>query len=285
MASPLARRVLVAAIAIPLTFGMVYVGGWVLVGAIALLGSVGTVELYRLAARAGAEPITSVGLIGAIAFPVVGYVLLSDGSVGSPVAFYSGILWFIVVMAATVLTRAPSPSALLSITVTAFAPFYTSALPSFILFLRHGVDGATPLAATWLVFFPLAMTWVCDSFAMTGGSMIGGPKFAPVVSPNKTWSGAASGLVGAVLVAFVFQFLILSRVGLLLSAAQLIVLGTSVGIFGQIGDLAESFLKRSAGIKDSGRFFGEHGGVLDRLDSLYWVLPISSILLVTFGVL
>jgi len=105
------------------------------------------------------------------------------------------------------------------------------------------------------------------------------------VSPRKTWSGAVSGLIGAVLVAFAFQFLVLSRVGIAFSAMQLVLLGLAVGVFGQIGDLAESLIKRSVGTKDSGRFFGEHGGVLDRLDSLYWVLPISSLLLFSFGVL
>jgi len=136
-----------------------------------------------------------------------------------------------------------------------------------------------------LVFLPLVMTWICDSFAMTGGSMFGGPKFAPVVSPNKTWSGAVSGLVGAVLAGFIFNFIFLAPSGISISWVQLILLGIAVGTFGQIGDLAESLIKRSAGTKDSGRFFGEHGGVLDRLDSLYWVLPISSMLLFSFGVL
>lgn len=285
MASPIVRRVLVAAVAIPLTFGMVYVGGWVLVGAIMLLGSVGTIELFRLAAKAGAEPMTAVGVVGAVAFPIGGYLLLETGVLAPGVALYLGVGWFILVMATAVWTRPPNPGTLLTVSVTAFAPLYTSALPSFILFLRHGADGTTPIAATWLVFFPLAMTWVCDSFAMTGGSIIGGPKFAPTVSPKKTWSGAVSGLVGAVLVAFVFDFLFLSRVGIELTPVQLVMVGLAVGIFGQIGDLAESLLKRSVGTKDSGRFFGEHGGVLDRLDSLYWVLPISSMLLFSFGIL
>jgi phosphatidate cytidylyltransferase len=264
---------------------MVYVGGWVLVGAIVLLGAVGTIELFRLATKAGAHPMTEVGVVGAGAFPIAAYLLLQNGSFTASWALYLGVVWFMLVMATAVWTRPPAPGTLLTISVTAFAPVYTSALPSFILFLRHGVEGTSPIGATWLVFFPLAMTWVCDSFAMTGGSMFGGPKFAPVVSPRKTWSGAVSGLIGAVLVAFAFQFLVLSRVGIAFSAMQLVLLGLAVGVFGQIGDLAESLIKRSVGTKDSGRFFGEHGGVLDRLDSLYWVLPISSLLLFSFGVL
>ena len=210
MASPLARRVLVAAIAIPMTLGMVYVGGWVMVGAIALLGVVGTHELFQMARKTGANPITWVGVLGAVAFPVAAYALI-DQTAGNPMwVLFAGVSWFILTMASAVWTRPPGPETLLSITVTAFAPLYTSALPSFLLFIRHGMENTAPMAATWLVFLPLVMTWVCDSFAMTGGSMIGGPKFAPVVSPNKTWSGAVSGLVGAVLVGFVFNFLFLA---------------------------------------------------------------------------
>ena len=285
MASPLARRVLVAAIAIPMTLGMVYVGGWLMVGAIAVLGVVGTHELFQMARKTGANPITWVGMLGAVAFPVTAYMLIAQTALNPIWVLFASVSWFILAMASAVWTRAPSPETLLSITVTAFAPLYTSALPSFLLLIRHGVGNVAPMAATWLVFLPLVMTWVCDSFAMTGGSMIGGPKFAPVVSPNKTWSGAVSGLVGAVLVGFVFNYLFLVPSGITVAPVQLIALGIAVGVFGQIGDLAESLLKRSAGTKDSGRFFGEHGGVLDRLDSLYWVLPISSIILFAFGVL
>ncbi len=285
MASSLSRRILVAAIAIPLTLGMVYVGGWLMAAAIGLLGVVGTLEFYRMAQKVGAKPVAWVGVLGAVAFPMSAYLLVGPQRLSPVWAMYLGVMWFLLALASTIWTRKPGPETFSTICATTFAPIYTSALPSFILFLRHGVDGVAPLAATWLVFLPLVMTWICDSFAMTGGSMFGGPKFAPVVSPNKTWSGAASGLVGAVLVAFVFNFFFLAPSGFTVSPVQLVILGVAVGVFGQIGDLAESLLKRSAGTKDSGKFFGEHGGVLDRLDSLYWVLPISSMLLLTFGVL
>ncbi len=129
------------------------------------------------------------------------------------------------------------------------------------------------------------MVWICDTLAMAGGSLVGGPKLAPVVSPNKTWSGAVSGLAGAILVALLFEAFVLRRVGVSVAPAWTLGLGLAVGVLGQVGDLAESLFKRSVGVKDSGTFFPGHGGVLDRLDSLYWALPITAILLSLEGTL
>ncbi|MDH3368365.1 MAG: phosphatidate cytidylyltransferase [Gemmatimonadota bacterium] len=139
-------------------------------------------------------------------------------------------------------------------------------------------------AGTAVVFLPLVVTWVGDSLAMFGGKWFGGPKLAPVLSPNKTWSGAVSGAVGAVVLAPLYGLLVLSPVGVNVPNWQLIVLGLALSIVGQSGDMAESLFKREAGVKDSGTFFPGHGGVLDRFDSLYWVLPATAVLLTLFGV-
>ena len=77
----------------------------------------------------------------------------------------------------------------------------------------------------------------------------------------------------------------LTAAGIALRVWQLLVIGLVVGVLGQIGDLAESLLKRSVGVKDTGSFFPGHGGVLDRLDSLYWVIPMSAMCFYAFGVL
>ena len=148
-----------------------------------------------------------------------------------------------------------------------------------------GAGGLSASVATGLVFLPIVTTWLCDTAAMTAGSAFGGPKLAPVISPNKTWSGAAAGMVGAVLVAVVYGRFVLAGIGVALPVWQLLILGLTVGIFGQMGDLAESLFKRSVDVKDSGAFFPGHGGVLDRLDSLYWVLPLSALWFHLFGVL
>ena len=119
--------------------------------------------------------------------------------------------------------------------------------------------------------------------AMAGGSTIGGSKLAPTLSPNKTWAGAVSGTVGAIVAAPLYAWVVLDRVGVTFVFWQLLAFGFFVSVLGQLGDLAESLLKREAGVKDSGGFFPGHGGVLDRFDSLYWGVPVAAVLSKAFG--
>lgn len=281
----LPRRIAVAAIGIPAAFGLVYLGGGALVGGIVLLGTVGTAELFSMSRRAGLRPLTVPGYLAAAGLPVVVWLAAGGSPVAPQWALAAGVLWGLAVMGIAVATLAPSEAAIASVAVTVFAPLYTSGLLSSILILRHGPAVSDPWVGTWLVFLPLAMVWICDTLAMAGGSLVGGPKLAPVVSPNKTWSGAIAGLAGAVVVAFLYEALVLQRLGVTLSAGWLAALGIAVGVLGQVGDLAESLFKRSVGVKDSGTFFPGHGGVLDRLDSLYWALPVTAIVLALGGVL
>ena len=94
---------------------------------------------------------------------------------------------------------APAERPLAAVAVTVLAVAYTGALPAFLLAIRHGGFGGRIWAGTWLVFFPLVVTWVCDTAAMFGGRAIGGPKLAPTVSPGKTRSGSIAGVVGGLL--------------------------------------------------------------------------------------
>ena len=136
-----------------------------------------------------------------------------------------------------------------------------------------------------LVFFPLVVTWICDTAAMFGGRAFGGPKLAPTISPGKTRSGGIAGLVGGVAVAPLFALLIFPAVGIELSLAAAVLIALALAIVGQLGDLAESLLKREAGVKDSSSLIPGHGGVLDRFDSLYVVLPVAAICYSLVGLL
>ena len=110
--------------------------------------------------------------------------------------------------------------------------------------------------------------------------MIGGRKLMPAVSPGKTVAGAVGGLVLAVLIAVFYERYMLrpqAQLGMLLQGA--ILFGVLVSVAGQVGDLVESMLKREAGVKDSSHLIPGHGGMLDRIDSLLFTLPISYVLL------
>lgn len=121
----------------------------------------------------------------------------------------------------------------------------------------------------------LVIVWTTDIAAWAVGRNLGGPRMVPAISPGKTWSGAAGGLLAAILATVV--------VGLLwggVSTLKLAVLGGLVSVSAQCGDLAESWLKRHFGHKDSGVIIPGHGGVLDRVDSLLFAAPVMLALIV-----
>lgn len=251
-----------------------------------MLGVAGAHELYRLAERTGVRPLDAAGYLGAALLPVSVLGMLS-GSLGlAPIGLLvGGTVWVLLVIATALRLRPPVARPLSSVAVTVFGVAYAAGLPTFLLALRHAEALPTEWAATWLVFLPLVVTWVGDSLAMAGGRLFGGPRMAPVLSPNKTWAGACAGGVGGLVVAPLYGALVLGPAGVIIPAWQLAVFGIAVSIVGQTGDLAESLFKREAGVKDSGSFFPGHGGVLDRLDSLYWVLPSAVAILLLFDVI
>lgn len=279
-------RVAVAAVGIPAALGVVYVGGWLLAALVAVFGVVGAHELYRLAARSGARPLATPGYLAAGGIPLATFAAYPQGG-GLPASaiILGGVPWLMLVMAAALGRRAPTDRPLAAVSITVFGALYAGGLPAFLVVLRHGGTDFSAWAATGLVFLPLVLTWVGDSLAMAGGSMIGGARLAPVLSPNKTWAGAVSGGVSAVLLAPVYGAVVLAPLGVRVAAWQLALFGLVVSIVGQAGDVAESLFKREAGVKDSGTFFPGHGGVLDRLDSLYWAIPVAVLLLALFEVL
>ena len=188
-------------------------------------------------------------------------------------------------MVVAAVTRPLEEKPLASAAITVFGVLYSAFLLGLLLLVRHPSIPLTSMAATWLVFLPMAVVWVCDTMAMAGGHAIGGAKLSPVLSPNKTWAGALSGTIGGMAVAPAYGAFLLWPNGVSIPVWQLIIFGLVVSVVGQAGDIAESSFKREAGRKDSGTFFGGHGGVLDRLDSLYWAIPFSVILLTVFGVI
>jgi phosphatidate cytidylyltransferase len=117
----------------------------------------------------------------------------------------------------------------------------------------------------WL-YLALFTTFASDSAAYFIGKAFGRHKMAPSISPGKTWEGAVGGVCGAVILSLLFT--LATPLQLPLSYLQAIILGILISVFGQIGDLAESALKRSGGVKDSGNLMPGHGGLLDRMDSI-----------------
>ena len=122
-----------------------------------------------------------------------------------------------------------------------------------------------------IVFGLLAMTWMNDTGAYLVGSQIGKTKLFPRISPKKTWEGSTGGVIVTFIVAYLLSLLFTD-----LRLQDWLVLAAIVSLFGSIGDLVESMLKRSLNIKDSGNLLPGHGGILDRFDAFIFLLPFAA---------
>jgi phosphatidate cytidylyltransferase len=135
------------------------------------------------------------------------------------------------------------------------------------------------MALSWLRLLPgtgmgwvmtaLTLTWANDTCAYFAGRFLGRHKLYPEVSPNKTWEGFFGGMAGSV------ASLVVLKLGFypFLNWADCLIVGVAGGVFGPVGDLVESMLKRAYGVKDSGKIIPGHGGVLDRIDALLFNAP------------
>ncbi len=155
-------------------------------------------------------------------------------------------------------------------------------LPMIALLWLRGV----PTSGGGLTAAVLVIVWVTDIGAFFAGRTIGGPKLAPTISPNKTWAGAIGGIVAAVVVAAIsgtFQMPLPGNSVRLQPIIALAFVGGLLGIVAVGGDLFESWLKRRAGVKDSGTLLPGHGGVMDRIDGLVPVAVVSAALAYALG--
>ncbi len=138
---------------------------------------------------------------------------------------------------------------------------------------------ADPAAGRANLLFLMLLIWASDIGAYLVGRLIGGPRLAPLISPGKTWSGAAGGIAAALAVGWGAAWLLPAGSGFARVAAVALVLC----VIGQLGDLTESWAKRCFGVKDSGTLIPGHGGLLDRLDALIAVAPCAALLALCLG--
>jgi phosphatidate cytidylyltransferase len=281
--SNLTRRIAFAVIAIPAVLVLAWTGGWPFALLLAAAGALGAGEVFSFARAQGLHPLTRFGMVSAAALPFV--VRLTQIVSGEAVLLiregYLFLAWLLALLVVALSRRAPDRRPLGSVAVTVFGVLYSSWLLSFALLLRHPLPGPAE-QDRWvglaLLAYPLALTWLGDTLAMAGGRTFGGPKLAPVISPNKTWAGGLSGLFGAIAVSLIYAAVVFRRVGVAMSMGEAIGIAICLSLAGQLGDAVESLFKREVGLKDSSTLIPGHGGVLDRLDSLYFVIPATALL-------
>jgi len=155
----------------------------------------------------------------------------------------------------------------------------TTGLVYIALPLSYFILLASAPAGRWWILFYLIVIWCNDSFAYIFGKALGRHKLCPSISPGKTIEGAVGGLISGVAAALIFNtFTCLGGYG------GVILIALVTGTLGIFGDLSESVLKRGAGVKDSGTIVPGHGGVLDRIDSMFFSLPAVYILAIYFKI-
>ena len=138
-----------------------------------------------------------------------------------------------------------------------------------LIWLRTQSFASDPHGGAHVVLFIFFLVWATDIGAYFAGRQFGGPKLAPAISPNKTWAGLAGGMLAAAVVGALFH----SVTPFPATLGLCILIGPLLAIVAQTGDLFESWMKRRAGVKDSGTLIPGHGGLLDRIDGLTFAIP------------
>ena len=292
--SELTLRILFAVVAAPLALLIVLVGGAPLAALLAVVSALGAWEFFRIARASGHRPLDDVGIALAGLVPLAVYAEFLGLFALRPAIVAVVAL---AVLAATIWLRGVEGKPLGAAATTLLGVVYTAGMLSFGYAIRYhdvvrGYDvvggrhvaigslsvGVPPGGV--LLIFPLVITWASDIGAYFVGRALGKRKLIPSVSPGKTVAGAVGGLAASMLVAWAFAR------GVLVPIASLgftpwgaLVFGGLVSVAAQVGDLFESLLKREARVKDSSHIIPGHGGILDRFDSLIFVLPLAYLLL------
>jgi phosphatidate cytidylyltransferase len=270
---------MVAAAGIPLAVLIIYLGGWLLGGVLAVVAALGAREFYTLAP----DETVAFGWLGAMlaaALPLIATFHL-DYRLFAPWAFALVLGIALLASALSIWLRWPDGRPLDAASRTIMGALYTGGALSFWVLLRAlpEAGGATAFHGAALLIFPITVTWLGDTFAYGFGSRWGRAKLIESVSPNKTVVGAVAGILGSVLAGGIYARLWLSEVPeFALSWTVGAALSVPIAIAGQVGDLAESVIKRDAGVKDSSRLIPGHGGVLDRLDAIFFTVPLTYVL-------
>ncbi|MBF0500327.1 MAG: phosphatidate cytidylyltransferase [Candidatus Riflebacteria bacterium] len=255
-------RVIVTVIGIPLVYGCLVFNGISRLGLFLFVAIVGVYEFLRMFLPPGES------------LPLLEF-FLSGGILISTQIFRERGLLFSIAFAGLILASAVVLRGLKGDGFKRFSSGIASLLYIPFCLGFYNLLGTQDSQGGVQIFAVLVSIWALDIGAFFSGCSIGGPRLAPNISPKKTFSGALGGIVTCGLTVYgLFHFGFFTT-----TPVRVMGLGLSIGVFSQLADLFESVLKREAGIKDSGRIFGNHGGMLDRLDSVLFIGPIAYLFL------
>jgi len=265
-------RVVTALVLLPGVLVLLALGGYWTGGLVAVAAGACALEYAQLTAgRIGA--VQAASILGAFLLPLLA-TASPQGFTGPGLGVVAGVFYaaWIGSLLGGPVAEAPTRSA-----HAAAGTIYAGIGLAPVAALRAGPGGLG-----WVIA-ALVITWANDTCAYFAGRAFGRHKLYPAVSPNKTWEGFAGGFVGSVGGLFIARAVYpLVHVPAVLEPIDCVVLGVAGGVFGPLGDLCESLLKRAYGAKDSGILIPGHGGILDRVDALLFNAPLVYLYLAVF---
>lgn len=267
----LRERVLVALLLLPLGIAAIFAGGLWFAGMVAIILALAAQEFANLFRIGGAQPSARLLVLGVLLIVAARYL------VGYEADPWLWPLLIVLTMGSHLYSYEQGrDQAATDFAATISGIFYIGALGAFMLQIRSLPNGE------WWLLLTLPAVWLADSAAYFLGTRFGRHKMTPRLSPKKSWQGYLSGvlfgLLGAPLLLLLYRQLGLPDVPAF-SVLNAALLGLAMGIFPTLGDLGVSMIKRQMGAKDSGTILPGHGGMLDRIDSWLWALPIGYFLI------
>ena len=274
--SNLTQRILFALVAIPVVLGAVWFGDWAIASVLAIASALASWEFYRIAERIGTRPMAPAGIAIAALLPLAVHAKYLGLPVDRLVSPTAGTVLVVGLFSAAIFARGVSGRPLESVSLTVFGVLYTGAMLSFGYALRYHPYAIDRPAGTALLVLALALVWISDTAAYVVGRAMGKRKLIPSVSPGKTVAGAIGALATSAVASWALvRYMLVPNAQLGLRPLHALLFGIAVSTAVQLGDLAESLIKRQAGVKDSSQIIPGHGGVLDRIDGMLFALPVA----------
>lgn len=269
----LATRTITAAVFVAVLLTCIFYNYLSFAGLFFVVSVWGLYEFYQLAEKLGAKPYKEVGLLsGAFLFTLTVLANISSEISWLSISLFPLLLVSIFIVFIVALFD-NKPNTFLNISYTIAGIIYAVIPFSLLLFIAcfdKSNPNQTDIAPYnyHYILGIILLIWSCDVFAYLVGSLIGKHKLYERISPGKTWEGS----IGAAILT-IGSAILISQWFHELALIHWVVISIIVCVFGTIGDLVESMLKRQAGVKDSGKIMPGHGGILDRFDSLLFVAP------------
>ena len=273
------KRTIFGFLFVAIILGCVFLGGFYAIACFCAVCALGSVEIANLFPHGDKKPLTNIVQITSIMFYVfLSFFTAADAYRMGRLIFATPIFFFIPLLIALFSKKHDY----VHVVGASWLSMIFVALPCGIMtmFYNEGIVGTDK---GWLLLiFAFVMIWINDIFAYLTGSAIGRHKLFVRISPKKTIEGSIGGAMFTMLFAYIINHLVLNVYFFddYMSDMEVLFLSLGIVLFGTLGDLTESMIKRHAGVKDSGKIIPGHGGMLDRFDATFMAMPFVLVYLI-----